>query len=99
MFQALVLAVAAELSWPFTSVPVIINLAKALAADPEALNSLSMDRTTSSYKMKFGLAETFTERTLEILQQNKFSLNIDEATSCAYYINFAFKVSGKVEID
>ena len=70
-----------EQSWAFSSASVIIDLAKSLASDPEALSSLKMDRTTASYKLRFGLAASFRNRTLSILKKTKFSLNIDEATS------------------
>ena len=79
--QAAVLATVAEQSWAFSAAPVIIDLAKSLASDPEALSKLSMDRTSASYKMNHGLAESFRQRTLNILRKVKFSLNIDEATS------------------
>lgn len=57
--QAAVLATMTEQSWPFSAAPVLISLAKSLASDPEALNQLSMDRTSASYKMNYGLAESF----------------------------------------
>ena len=81
MFQGAVLAVIAEQSWAFTAAPVLIKLAKSLATDPEALDQLSMDRTSASIKMRFGLAPSFTERTVAMMKQLKFSLNIDESTS------------------
>ena len=40
-----------------------------------------MDRTSASYKMKYGVGKTAEDKLLEILRNNKFSLNIDEATS------------------
>ena len=81
MFQASVLAVLAEQSWSFSAAPVVIQLAKNLAADPEALDRLSMDRTSASIKLRHGLAPAVTSRVISLLQQNKFSLNIDESTS------------------
>lgn len=81
MFQAAVLSVIAEQSWAFTAAPVLINLAKSLASDPEALSRLSMDRTSASIKMKFALAPSITARTVALMKQQKFSLNIDESTS------------------
>jgi hypothetical protein len=71
----------AEHSYPFTAAPVIIELAKSLARDPKALHHLTMDRTTASYKMRFGLAETFKQNTVNNLKANFFSLNLDESTA------------------
>lgn len=63
------LAASGEQGWSFSRVPVAISIARALAQDPEALSALSMDRTTASYKMKFGLTQTFRNRTVEILKK------------------------------
>ena len=71
----------AEHSLPFTLAPVLTDLAKTLAEDPKALAHLSMDRTTASYKMSYGVAETFKERIVRNMRQTPFSLNIDESTS------------------
>ena len=79
--QALVLATLAENSLPFTMAPVVINLAKDLSRDPQALSKLSMDRTSASYKMRYGLAKTYHDKTLENIRNSFFSLNIDESTS------------------
>jgi len=79
--QALVLATLAENSLPFSMAPVLINLAKDLAKDPQALSKLSIDRTSASYKTKHGLAKTFQDSTIRNIQQTFFSLNIDESTS------------------
>ena len=80
-FQALVLAVIAENSLPFTMAPVLVNMAKTLALDKHALAGLTMDRTTASYKLRFGLSKTIMNETIKNLNVSKFSLNIDEATS------------------
>lgn len=40
-----------------------------------------MDRTTASYKLKFGLAKTLEDELLNELRLTPFSLNIDEAMS------------------
>ena len=61
--------------------PVLINLAKTLALDRKALEGLSMDRTSASYKLRFGLSETILNETIQNLKSCKFSLNIDEDTS------------------
>ena len=49
------LGVIAEHSLPFTMAPVLITVAKELAKDRQVLSDLSMDRTTASYKMQYGL--------------------------------------------
>lgn len=71
----------AEQSWAFSAAPVLISLSKTLAADPEALNELSMDRTSASIKMRHGLGPSFQQRTINLMKTNKFSLNMDESTS------------------
>ena len=45
-----------------------------------ALSQLSVDRTTASYKMNCGLAESFGEKLVQNLRQTQFSFNIDEST-------------------
>ena len=75
------LGVLAERSLPFTMAPVIIETVKTLARDRKALNQLTMDRTSASCKMCFGMAKTFHTETVSHLRQQYFSLNIDEATS------------------
>ena len=97
------MAVIVEQSWPFAAAPVLIDLAKSLAADPEALSKLSMDRTTAAYKMQFGVAKSFHKRTIDITKKHKFSLNLDEATGksstarvLTILVNFVDPVSTKV---
>ena len=75
------MGVIAEHSLPFTMAPVLIDVAKELAKDKQVLNELSMDRTTASYNMQYGLKKTVLEGTLENIRKMPFSLNIDEATS------------------
>lgn len=71
----------AENSLPFTMAPKLVDLAKGLAKDTKALNHLSMDRTSASYKMKFGMGKTYFDRTVSNMKRFKFSLNMDESTS------------------
>ncbi|XP_072042205.1 uncharacterized protein, partial [Amphiura filiformis] len=42
---------------------------------------LSIDRTSASYKTKYGLGQSFTEELIDDLKLYPFSLNMDEATS------------------
>lgn len=79
--QATVLSVIAEHSLPLSISPILIDLAKELSKDSRMLQSLSMDRTSASYKLNHGLKKTILEETVMILKNHAFSLNIDEATS------------------
>ena len=79
--QAMVLGFAAETGLSFSNIPLLISLVKDLARDKEALKRLSMDRTTASYKLNWGLSKTLRESLVSELNQELFSLNIDEATS------------------
>lgn len=71
----------AEHNLPFSVAPSLIDLAKELARDPKALNSLSMDRTSASIKMRYGLANTLLSEIIGKMKSGYFSLNIDESTS------------------
>ena len=83
--EAMVLGHLAERSLPFSEAPGIIKLSKALARDMEALNQLSIDRTSASIKMRLGLAQTVQEDLISSMRNAPFSLNIDEATSNKLY--------------
>ena len=65
--QAMELAMMAENCLPMTMAPVLIDLAKQLAGDPKALGSLSMDRTSASYKMTHGVHKTMQDRTVQAM--------------------------------
>ena len=78
--QALVLAFAAEHDLSLTVVPEIIKLAQELSTDSAALKHLAMDRTTASYKLTHGLAQTIDELIVNSCQSKLFSLNVDEST-------------------
>lgn len=66
-FQALVLGTIAEHSLPLSMAPVIMNTARELAKDPKALNHMQLERTTASYKMRFGLGKIFLDDTLNAM--------------------------------
>jgi hypothetical protein len=83
--EAMVLGFAAENSLPFSIVPGVINLAKALASDSKALSSMHINRTTASYKTQFGIGKTSAEHLVDILKRTPFSFNIDESTSSNYH--------------
>ena len=82
--QAMVLGFLAEKSLPLSVSPDLIDLAQTLAADKRALDKLTMDRTSASYKMTFGMAKTLTDATVKSIKENGFSLNIDESTSSGH---------------
>ena len=77
----MLLGVVAENSLPFTMVPVLIQLTQELAKDKTVLVNLSMDRTSASYKMNYGLRKTIESDIIQDIRGTPFSLNIDEATS------------------
>lgn len=75
------MGVVAEHSLPLAMASVIVDTAKELAKDPKALNHLQLERTTTSYKMRFGLAKTCLDSTVKAMRNTPFSLNMDESTS------------------
>lgn len=79
--EATLLGFIAENSMSLSQAPRLVDLVKSLANDKTALQRLSMDRTTASYKLKHGLSYTLRQRLIESLKKTNFSLNIDEATS------------------
>ena len=82
--EAKVLAFIAEKGLPFDLAGDLVSLVKNLSKDPQALNSMSLGSASAAYKMKFGLAKTLEDNVVESLQENFFSMNIDEATNKAY---------------
>lgn len=66
---------------PLSCAPVLVYLVKTLANDLKALSELSMDRTTVSYKLTYGLAAGFEQKLIDKLKRNSFSMNLDESTS------------------
>ena len=91
--QAMVLGAIAEHSLPPSMSPVLIDLAKELANDKKALNSLSMDRTSASYQMQYGLKQTIHDQTLSNLGKYPFSMNIDKTMSSNHKKVLAILVS------
>ena len=77
--EAMLVEFLAENSLPMSMAPKIIDISKALANDERVLGKLCMDRTTASYKLKYGLAATFEESLLEELRKTPLALNMDEA--------------------
>ena len=81
MAEAMVLGLTAEHALPLNMPAEMIKLAQALASDPKVLYELSMERTSATYKLKYGISKTFHDRTIENLKTSFFSLNIDESFS------------------
>ena len=81
MAEAKVIGVMAEHGLPLGTASFLVELAQDLANDPKALDGLTMERTSTTYKLKFGLGKTFHERTIENMKKKHFSLNMDESFS------------------
>ena len=79
--EAMVLAYLAEQDLPLSKSSGIVELAQELARDPKALNELRLERSTATYKLKYGLSVTIKKRLLNAMRESPFSLNIDESTS------------------
>ena len=77
----MVIGFAAENYLSFSVVPGIIDIAKALAADQKALESMSMNQTTASYKTRFGVGKTFENQLDAVLRSTPSSFNMDESMS------------------
>ena len=71
----------AERDYPFKHSEDLIRLAQKMAKDFKLLNTMSMDRTTASYKFNFGLTKYFQDSLDKELQGTYFSFNSDENTS------------------
>ena len=79
--EAMVTAFLAEKSLSFNLAEPMIDMARELARDPQALSKLHLFRTTASYKLVYGTSKTFNDKLVEVLQTTPFSLNMDEATA------------------
>lgn len=90
--EAMTLSFVAENSLPLSIVPKLIDLAKELGRDPKALNSISMERTSATYKLKDGLSYNIENKLIENLKKSFFSLNMDECTSSNMHKVFSILV-------
>jgi len=77
--EAILLAFLAQHNLPLSMSSSLIELCQEFGRDREALKRLSMDRTTASYKLKYGLSKTIEDALLHQLRKSPFSLNTDEA--------------------
>ena len=91
--EAMTLSFLAENSLPLSLIPKLIKFAQEMARDDKALKSISMERQTGTYKLKEGLALVIHKKLINNLRQNKFSMNIDEATSNNNHKVFTILVS------
>ena len=92
------LAFTAENSMSFAMVPAVIELLKVLARDKKTLYSLSLNRTTASYKTRFGVVKKFSEEVIDDMKTNFFSLNMDESTSSNFQRVLTILVSSFLSI-
>ena len=83
--EPMVLAFTAENSLSFAMVPAVIELLKVLARDKKVLYPLSMNRTTASYKTRFGVGKKFSEEVIDDMKTNFFSLKMDESPSSNFH--------------
>lgn len=79
--EAIICSFIAEHSLSLSMAPHLIHLARTLAGDDKALQSLAMERQTMTYKLKYGLHELERKRLVTKLCNTPFSLNIDESTA------------------
>ncbi|GFS21903.1 hypothetical protein ElyMa_003349600 [Elysia marginata] len=79
--EGLICTFIAENDLPLSSAPKLLDLAKELSKDPKALNEIKMERTCASYKLIHGVHLVGKKRLLNIMRENKFSLNVDESTT------------------
>lgn len=77
----MVLGIMVEENWSFSTLEAVLRLAEALAEDRKTQSQIQLSRTTASYKLTHGFAVEILQKTVRKLKENKFSLNVDEATS------------------
>ena len=79
--EAMVVSFIAEHSLSLTMFDKLIAVPKELCKDEATLKRLKMHRTTASYKLAYGLSQTFQKVLVSTLQSIPFSLNMDESSS------------------
>jgi len=65
---------------PLSRTSTLVDLAKSLAKDPKALAEVGLDCTAATYKLKYGLAESFHLKLVNKLQTSPFLISLEEAT-------------------
>ena len=81
--EAMTVSFLAENTLPFTFAPKLVQFTQELAKDSKVLQSMSMSKDAASYKLKEGLAPLLLENLVTDLQNNFFSINVDECFSNA----------------
>ncbi|RUS88031.1 hypothetical protein EGW08_004197 [Elysia chlorotica] len=71
----------AENNISFYVAPKLFELIRECSKDPNALASVSLDRCTAAYKLKYGVSDFFAKGIIECMKTCPISLNIDEGTS------------------
>ncbi len=79
--EAMIVSFQAEHSMKLQLVPHVIKLAQELGKDPAVLQSLSMERTTCSYKLNEGLGNVTLKRIVTDMKSTPFSINIDDEST------------------
>ena len=82
--EASVLGTLSEPALTFAMTPILTNLPKELTKDTQALQKFSMDKTSASSKMRYGLAETFSNEAIRNSKDTYF------LTVCSYHVMDAF---------
>jgi hypothetical protein len=83
----------AEHTLPLSLAPHLIDYAKEMAKDATILNSLSMSRTSATYKLVDGLGYVTHKRIVQKMRTLPFSINVDECTSQSYQKVFSIMCS------
>ena len=81
--EAMTVSFLAENMLPFTFTPKLVQFTQELAKDSKVLQSMSMSKDAASYKSQEGLATLLLENLATDLQNNFFSINVDECLSNA----------------
>ena len=79
--EAMICAFLAQHTLRLDLAPHLVKLAQALSSDHKALQTLSMERFSATYKLKHGLHEVTRKRIINKMRTTPFSINLDEATS------------------
>lgn len=61
--------------------PKLVELTKAASSNRKVLPGMHLERSTSHYKLVYGLAQEILQRTVQKCKKSKFSLTADEATA------------------
>ncbi len=77
------LAFMAQHGLPLQMVPHLLKYAQEMAREPKVLASLSMERTTASYKLREGMGLAVHDTLVQKMVHSFFSMNCDECTSTA----------------